>query len=169
LRAKIKNLKSENASLREELSRVYARVSELETGMLCSLSERAPNEVPEETGGMVDEESSTYAPATDGKEPAKYEFVKRIVMRDILWNSKVASKFHRRWTVVTISLCFSVYPTCPAAYRLIKRMVILPSVSRILTLYGKKVKGQKEGLANIEKVPELVSQWRRKYSVDPDR
>jgi septal ring factor EnvC (AmiA/AmiB activator) len=46
LKAKIKNLKSENASLQEELNRAYARVSESETGMLCSLSERGANEDP---------------------------------------------------------------------------------------------------------------------------
>jgi hypothetical protein len=153
LKAKIKNVKSENASLQEELSRPYARVSELETGMLCSLSERAANEVPEETGRMVGEESSTYAPVTDGEEPAKYEFVKRIVMRDMLWNSKVASNFHRRWTVVTISLCFAVYHRCPVAYRLIKRMIVLPSVSGILTFLEKKSKDKRNGWRMLKRFP----------------
>jgi hypothetical protein len=44
----------------------------------------------------------------------------------------------------------------PAADRLISRLVVLRGVSRDLSLYGKEVKRQKEWLANIEKVPELV-------------
>jgi hypothetical protein len=43
-------LKSENLSLRGARSRLSARLSELETGMLCSLSERAANEAPDKNG-----------------------------------------------------------------------------------------------------------------------
>jgi hypothetical protein len=94
------------------------------------------------------------------------ERIRELVLCDILENREVGCKFHRHWKDTTIALCFALYTTSPAAYKLMKRMMILPSVSRVLSVYGKEVRRQQKTLEKIKQIPELVKQWRRKYGLE---
>jgi hypothetical protein len=104
--------------------------------------------------------------------PALQEVLPKIfpVLEEVYRNSKLigTEATHRTWSPTALSMCYAVYGTSPAAYKLVRRIFPLPAVSTLLEVVGPRLKRERQCLTTPAGIPVLVRKWRKKHALDND-
>jgi hypothetical protein len=75
----------------------------------------------------------------------------------------------RLWTLYFTGLAFVIYAMSAKSYRFISQLFVLPSVSTTYQQVGPRLKFMGDCLASLQKIPQIVTAWRRSRSIDADQ
>jgi hypothetical protein len=114
-----------------------------------------------------------YTQDTQTHNVIEYEAAKGISLCDLVLgelceNNNIVCKRSRRWSDLLMSLAFVLYASSAKAYRFVKMLMPLPSVSQLYQRLGPKLRFLKEGLTDITKIESICEQWRRQQAISPD-
>jgi hypothetical protein len=78
------------------------------------------------------------------------------------------SKKGRRWSEFLISLAFVLYATSAKAYRFVKKLLSMPSVSQLYERLGPKLNFLKNRLTNMRGIELICMHWRQMHNIARD-
>jgi hypothetical protein len=77
-------------------------------------------------------------------------------------------KGNRRWTDLLLSLAFVLYALSAKAYRFVRLLMPLRSVSQLYQRLGPKIRFLKDRLTTLDGIASVCQAWRNRENIPPD-
>jgi hypothetical protein len=101
-------------------------------------------------------------------EPGTSVPISEIVLGEICRKHAVLVKDNRGWSNRLVCLAFVLYVSSAKAYRFVKAIMPLPSVSQLYQRMGQKLRFLKDRLTAIDGIGEICEAWRQKEAIPTD-
>lgn len=108
--------------------------------------------------------------AVESEPPAIIEdsALSEMVMNEIWENGRIMSPSHRTWSNHLITLAFVFYAASAKAYRFVRKLMPLPSVSQLYQRIGPKLRFLQTCLTSIDRIGLICESWRLQEEIPPN-